>query len=268
MHEDAAPGGDAAEIPLTGGNVSASVVRVGSTVRKPAAESSAAVEALLEHLASAGFEGAPRALGRDERDRVVLEFVPGTMADTMPPMTEHELRRVGRLIRDLHDAAAGFVPPADAAWNVQIPPDRMDLICHHDLAPWNLVRGTGEDGTERWVFIDWDGAGPGSRLWDLAYAAHGFVPMRPHGDPAADAPRLRALVDGYDLSERERDALPELIAGHTRGMYELLRRGSRTGEQPWARLWHEGHGEYWGAAASYIAEHLETWRAALLTPPE
>jgi thiamine kinase-like enzyme len=37
---------------------------------------------------------------------------------------------------------------------------------------WNLVR----DG-ERSVFIDWDGAGPGSRLWDLGYAAHGFVPL-------------------------------------------------------------------------------------------
>jgi hypothetical protein len=41
---------------------------------------------------------------------------------------------------------------------------------------------------DRWVFIDWDGAGPGSRLWDLAYAAHGFVPLAAGGDPAADAP--------------------------------------------------------------------------------
>jgi len=255
---------DDAEIPLTGGNVSLSVVRVGTTVRKPANESSAAVEALLEHLASAGFEGAPRALGRDERGRMVLEYVPGTPADAMPPMTEPELGRVGRLIRDLHDAAAAFVPPADAAWQVTAPPDREELICHHDLAPWNLVRGPNLDGGERWVFIDWDGAGPGSRLWDLAYAAHGFVPLQPHGDPAADAPRLRALIDGYGLGEAQRRALPELIAGHTRGMYELLERGSRTGEQPWSRLWSEGHGEYWGAAASYIEEHLETWRAVLL----
>jgi hypothetical protein len=264
VDRDGAAGRDDREIPLAGGNVSASVVRVGATVRKPASPSSAAVEALLEHLASVGFDGAPRALGRDERGRVVLEFVPGTLADAMPAMTERELRRVGRLIRDYHDAVADFAGPADAAWQVLIPADREDLNCHHDLAPWNLVREVRDDGSERWVFIDWDGAGPGSRLWDLAYAAHGFVPLAPDRDPAAAAPRLRAFADGYDLDERQRSALPELIAGHTRGMYEVLRRGAQTGEQPWARLWGEGHGDYWGAAASYIERHIETWRTALL----
>jgi Ser/Thr protein kinase RdoA (MazF antagonist) len=264
MYEDEAAECEGPEIPLLGGNVSASVVRVGDTVRKPASASTAAVEALLEHLASVGFDGAPRVLGRDVRDRMVLEYVPGTMADVMPPMTERELHRVGRLIRDLHDAVADFVPPPDAAWNVVIPPDREELICHHDLAPWNLVRDARDDGDgERWVFIDWDGAGPGSRLWDLAYAAHGFVPMAPGGDPSVDGPGLRALADGYGLDEQQRRAFPELIVGHTRGMFDLLHRGSLSGEQPWARLWLEGHGDHWGVAASYIDSHLDLWHRAL-----
>jgi len=254
------PGNQPQETPLTGGNVSESVVRVGDTVRKPGSESAGAVEALLRHLADAGFESAPRALGRDERGRQVLEYISGPMADTQPPLTRDELRRVGRIIRELHDVAASFVPPADARWNVVIPPDATDLICHHDLAPWNLVLG--ED--DRWVFIDWDGAGPGSRLWDLAYAAHGFVSLHPSGDPAADAPRLRALADGYGLDERQRQELPELIVGHTRGMYDLLRRGAETGQQPWARLHAEGHADHWGPAADYIEANLETWRRALL----
>jgi Ser/Thr protein kinase RdoA (MazF antagonist) len=252
------------EIALTGGNVAASVVRVGATVRKSVSVSTAAVEALLEHLAAVGFEGAPRPLGRDGLGRLILEYIPGTMADVMEPMSETELRRVGRLVREFHDAAAGFVPPADAAWEVVIPPDREELICHHDLAPWNLVRDNGRGGRERWVFIDWDGAGPGSRLWDLAYAAHGFVPLGAGGDPVADAPRVRALADGYGLDEAQRRALPALMAGHTRGMFELLRRGSITGVQPWARLWDEGHGGHWGPAADYIEEHADAWLRALL----
>jgi NAD(P)-dependent dehydrogenase (short-subunit alcohol dehydrogenase family) len=48
------------------------------------------------------------------------------------------------------------------------------------------------------------GARPVSRLWDLAYAVKGFVPLTGGGDPVADAPRLRALADGYGLSAGQR----------------------------------------------------------------
>lgn len=78
------------------------------------------------------------------------------------------LRAVGKMIRDYHDAVSDFHPPQNAQWNVAMPSPTVELIAHHDLAPWNLIsdpRGL--------VFIDWDGAGPGSRLWDLSYAAHG-----------------------------------------------------------------------------------------------
>jgi Ser/Thr protein kinase RdoA (MazF antagonist) len=251
-------GMDGMEEALTGGNVADAVVRVGATVRKPAVAATPAVHALLDHLARAGFDGAPRSLGRDELGRHVLEYVPGRMADTMAPMSDAELRRLGRLIRRFHDAVEDFQPPPDARWHVVIPPNRRDLVCHNDLAPWNLVR----DG-DRWVFIDWDGAGPGSRLWDLAYAAHGFVPLHARGDPAVDASRLRALVDGYGLDAPGRQALPALIGQHVRGMYELLRTSARSGAQPWARLWAEGHGDHWGPAADYIEVHVDIWTAAL-----
>jgi Ser/Thr protein kinase RdoA (MazF antagonist) len=184
---------------------------------------------------------------------------PGRLADTMPPMDLDGLHRVGRLIRELHDISAGFTAPADANWQVVIPPDRSDLVCHHDLAPWNLVCDK-----DRWVFIDWDGAGPGSRLWDLAWAAKGFVPLDADGDPARDAPRLRALADGYGLTVEQRTELPPLISAHARGMFDVLRAASLTGEQPWARLYAEGHSAYWGPSADYVDRHLDIWTRALL----
>jgi Ser/Thr protein kinase RdoA (MazF antagonist) len=226
--------------------VSGDVVRVGGTVRKPVTPATPAVEAVLAHLD--GFPGAPRHFGRDDQGRQVIEYVPGTLDDI--PADERELRRAGRLIRDLHDALADFRPPPDARWDVVIPPDREDQVCHHDLAPWNLVRAE-----DRWVFIDWDGAGPGSHLWDLGYAAHGFVPLHPGGDPAVDGPRLRALADGYGLDADQRAELPALIAAHTRGMYDLLRTATA---EPWTRLYAEGHGDHWGPAADYIERHLDT----------
>jgi Ser/Thr protein kinase RdoA (MazF antagonist) len=244
---------------LTGGNVSGEVVRVGGTVRKRATPATPAVAALLAYLNAAGFAAAPRTLGLDERGRHVLEYIPGQLADARPPLDTGGLHRVGQLIRELHDTAAGFTPPPGAQWTVVIPPDRRDLICHHDLAPWNLVC----DG-DRWVFIDWDLAGPGSRLWDLAWAAAGFVPLAPGGDPAADGPRLRALADGYGLAAGPRADLPALLAARVRAMYDLLRRSAQTGEQPWAGLYAAGHGEgHWGPAADYIDRHLAEWARAL-----
>jgi hypothetical protein len=255
------------KIPLTGGNVSAGVVRVGDTVRRPAGPSTPAVHALLTHLREAGFHAAPRPLGLDGQGREVLEFVPGAtvwpdrFAEVEPPA---RLARVGRTIREFHDAVAGFTPPSGAVWRVAIPPEDDgggEIIAHHDLAPWNLVTDSGS-----WAFIDWDGAGPGSRLWDLAYAVKAFVPLS--ADPAwqrADAAaRVRVLADAYGLDEEQRRRLAPMLARRARAMHDLLATGHARGTQPWARLWAEGHGEVWRRDTEYIDRREQDWLAALL----
>jgi Phosphotransferase enzyme family len=252
------------EIPLTGGNVAAGVVRVGDTVRRPSGPWTPAVHALLRHLHAVGFRGAPRPLGIDDRGREVLTFTPGVVPwpshfDVLEPADR--LARVGRLIRDLHDAAAGFTPPPDAQWNALIPADRHEQIVHHDLAPWNLVAG------DAWVFIDWDGAAPGSRLWDLAYAAKGFVPMSAHPDwqrPDAAA-RLRTLVGAYGLDEQQRRDLVPLLTARTRAMHDFLRDQSALGVEPWTTHWRTGHGDAWRNDADYVDTHRHLWTEALLS---
>jgi Ser/Thr protein kinase RdoA (MazF antagonist) len=255
------------EIPLAGGNVSAGVVRVGDTVRRPAGPWTPAVHALLAHLHEVGFHAAPRPLGLDDQGREVLGFVPGStvwpdrFAEVEP---RARLARVGRTIREFHDAVAGFTPPPDAVWQVVIPPEDDgggEIVAHHDLAPWNLVTSP-----DSWAFIDWDGAGPGSRLWDLAYAVKAFVPLS--ADPAWQrsdaAARVRLLADTYGLDEEQRRRLAPMLARRARAMYDLLTNGHAAGAQPWARLWMDGHGEVWRNDTGYIRQHERTWLAALL----
>lgn len=224
-------------VELPGGNVAASVVRVGDTVRKPAGPQTPAVHALLEHLRSVGCTGAPRSFGIDDDGRHVLEYVPGAPVGDGAALDPHA---VGRFAREVHDALAGWTPPPDAAWACPIATDGDDLVIHNDFAPWNLVRAP-----DRLVLIDWDAAAPGTRTWDLAYLAIGLVPMRPDVPVATTVARLDALGTGYGLDEDGRRRLVATLAPRARSMYDLLARGHAEGTQPWARLWAEGHGDYW-----------------------
>lgn len=252
------------EHPLTGGNVTSAVVRVGDTVRRPAGPWTPAVHALLGYLRSAGFSGAPEPLGLDDQGREVLRFIPGVV-----PWPEHfellgppaQLARAARLIRDFHDAVAGFIPPPDARWQVNIPADNYEIIAHHDLAPWNLVVGN------QWALIDWNNAAPGSRLWDLAYAIHGFIPLSadPRFHPVDSDARLRTFVDAYGLhDEPDRRQLLDLLGPRARSMYRFLAHQAAINVDPWAKLWREGHGDVWRNDADYIDNHRARWQAALL----
>ena len=251
---------------LEGGNVAQAVLRVGTTVRKPWLPSSPTVTELLRHLNRHGYPAAPKSYGQHPAGFQSLEYVPGTMADRMAPMTEARLRRVGALIRRLHDFTTDFRPESRPVWGSVFPPEEGEVICHNDLAPWNLVRGEDPDGGERWCFIDWDNAGPGTRMGDLGYAAHGFVPLHPGGDPKEQGRRLRALAEGYGCDLDQRGDLPWAALRRVRGMFALLEEGARTGSQPWARLHAEGHADHWGAAAAHIERHAGLWARMSTTP--
>jgi Ser/Thr protein kinase RdoA (MazF antagonist) len=244
------------EEPLEGGNASGSVVRVGDTVRKTWTASTPSVVAFVEALRAQGID-APEPRGRDEAGRQVTEFVDGVLAIDAGPMGLDQLHRVGALVRRIHDAAAGFVAPEDAIWETAIAAPGDELICHNDLAPWNLVLG------ERWVFIDWDAAAPSTRSWDLAYAAQSFALGDPGEDPAVAAERLRSFVDGYAAPAALRAQLPEIMSTRVAAMHALLESSHRSGREPWATMYVEGHGEHWAAVRDFVDRHRMTWTRAL-----
>jgi hypothetical protein len=215
------------EQPLAGGNFSA-VVRVGDTVRRETGPWTPAVHALLRHLEAVGFEGAPRVLGSDEQEREILTFVEGDVPHEWPMpayvWTDETAFAVGTMTRRYHDACAGFLPPPDAHWRKGVDgPGVADIVCHHDIAPWNMVF---RDGRPH-ALIDWDFAGPGTRLWDLAYAAWRFAPLyapwrtqEVGSTPGDEGRRIRLLCDGYGLADRS--SLLDTIVARMHRMHDAL----------------------------------------------
>ncbi|MBO0596475.1 phosphotransferase [Nesterenkonia sp. E16_7] len=244
------------EQPLAGGNASGPVYRVGSTVRKPWTEASSSVLDFMAAVKDAGVD-VPAALGRDSRGRQMTEFVPGEPAIDSDPLTDAELARVGGIVRAIHDASQTYTPAPSAVWHTGIASPGDELVCHNDLAPWNLILGP------RWTFIDWDASAPSTRLWDLAYAAQTFTLSDPEQPPEDAARRLAALVGGYDADEELRAALPAAMSQRTAAMFHLLRSSNEVGIEPWGSMFEEGHGDHWGAVTDYVRNHHAVWSRAL-----
>jgi Ser/Thr protein kinase RdoA (MazF antagonist) len=246
------------EQPLAGGNLSAGVVRVGDTVRRPTGPWTPAVHALLAHLEAKRFAGAPRLLGLDDQGREILEYIDGEVA--WPDPSNLDVARVGRMLRAYHDAVADFVPPANAAWRFPaMAPDaapfadgRGFIVCHNDPAAWNLVVHD-----DRLALIDWDTAGPRPPIWDVAYFVASIMRL-----PGA-ARRLRALADGYDLSAHDRARLPEVVVARITSSYEHMRRRAVAKEAPWDQMWEDGHGDAWAQMRAFAEQHAAEWQRAL-----
>jgi Phosphotransferase enzyme family len=248
---------------LSGGNTHEEVVRVGDTVRRPTGPWTPGVHALLVHLQQKGFDGAPRVHGIDERGHEVLDYIEGEVVhpDHLDRIeSDAALAEVVSVIRHFHDAASSFPESRAHAWSDRgsDPTGSNEILCHNDLAPWNLVRSS--EG--RWVFIDWDLAAPGRRSWDLAWALLSFVPLMPESnlDDMRTRQRIAVFTSSYGVGEFPEDVLSVAVE-RCRREAELIHRLGAAGEMPYARLLAEGHREIWSAAATHIASRSSPWSA-------
>jgi hypothetical protein len=231
---------DATEQPFEDGNITA-VVRVGDTVRRATGPWTPAVHALLRHLEARGFDAAPRALGRDQADREVLSYIPGQSGPSSLDgiNSDDVLTAVARLTRRYHDAVADFVAPADAAWQFTVgAPLAGELICHNDIAPWNIVF----EGTRPRALIDWDFAAPAPRTWDIAYALWRWVPLyegQAFGGPATQARRIKLFCDTYGLADRR--GLIHTIERRQQVLYDTLVAWGQAGVPGFVEMLRDGH---------------------------
>lgn len=251
---------------LPGGDLTV-VSRVGATVRRPIGPWSPAVHALLLHFEAVGFDGAPRFLGIDDQGREILSYVEGETAFAPVPPGDDAIVALGQLLRRMHDAQEGFVPPPDASWQ-RYPdePENGEVICHNDLF-WTNVVFTGEIPT---ALIDWDLATPGSRLEDIGSAASYWAPLRTY-DQAHEwglptdrrGERLRLLCDAYGLDADQRADLLDDFVERRRLGHEAHRVWGGIERRPgWAKMWDEGSGERILGNIAWVEDHrkeLDAW---------
>ena len=179
---------DIAEVPLTGGRTTQGVVLVDDTVRRPRNDNRDFVERLLRHLEAVRFDGAPRYLGVDARDRDVLSHISGQVPRDLQFWESETLVAAARLIRKFHDATAA----SDLV-------SGNEVVCHNDLSPCNAVF---VGGVPR-ALIDFDAAAPGDRAWDLGYAAWLWLDIgRPDVSAKQQAERLALFLDAYGFAAR------------------------------------------------------------------
>jgi hypothetical protein len=268
------------EIPLPGGDVTEGVVRVGDTVRRPVGPHSPLVHALLTHLESIGFEGAPRFLGIDGAGREVLSYVDGEVAGRPRPRwiaDEARLASVGRLVRAYDDAAASFISPPGAWPDTEpggrsgIPPAPAyppELIGHVDITPENVVFRDGR----AFALIDFDLAKPATRADEMFNTMMWWAPLSDprDADPllqGVDVPRrVRILADAYGLSGPDRERIIEVAVLRTRRAWHLMKQRAQTQGGGWQRMWEEGVGDVIKRREAWLDRHATALTAALTAP--
>jgi len=178
--------------PLPGGNVGGAV-RIGQTVRRPTGPWTAAVHGVLEHLAERGLDSVPRVLGRDERSREVLTYLPGEVVYVPERrLSDEQLASLMRWLRRYHDTIETYRPSGEVPWRFGTRAlGAGEIITHNDIGWYN----TSFSGPHLTGVFDWDLVGPGLRVDDLAFAAWNDVPLVQDVPDAAR--RLRLMADAY-----------------------------------------------------------------------
>jgi mutator protein MutT len=211
---------------LQGGNVGGAV-RVGDTVRRPTGPWTGVVHDLMQHLRRSGLTGVPRVLGTDERGREIVSFLPGQVRDP-DDWTPGDplLAEAVRWLRRFHAAVADFRPSGVLPWR-GLPRELADheIVCHHDCGTYNWV----VDADSFVGMIDWDVAGPGVPIDDLAFLAWTGIPLYRDAPLGEVARRLRLVTDTYGDDVQPHEVVRHAVVRMT-GAVDRIAAGQAAGD--------------------------------------
>ncbi|WP_034271250.1 aminoglycoside phosphotransferase family protein [Actinospica robiniae] len=245
------------------------VERIGNTVHRPAAPWTPAVHDLLRHLESVGYERSPRVLGFDELGREVLTWIEGESGPDgwAKVVDDRGLISFAHMLRDYHDAVAGYRPAATTQWSSKAGGVADgEVVCHGDFGPWNAVW----DGLRPIGLIDWDHARPAPRLHDVAYALEYTAPFRDdatclrwlrYPEPPDRRRRLEVFATAYGLTDTTGlvDAVIEVQENDVGAVARLAEQG----HEPQATWVAEGHLDElrervaWSRANRHLIDYCE-----------
>ncbi|MEH3033476.1 MAG: phosphotransferase [Aeromicrobium erythreum] len=169
--------------------------RVGRTVRRPTGPWTPAVHDLLRYLHAEGLRGIPEVHGVDDEGREVLTYVEGRGVPVdREVVLDTVLVEAVTWLRDFHDVVEGYRPDGEVTWRGGASTLGADqVICHHDPGAYNWIIQSGHFV----AMIDWDMAGPGERIDDLAFLAWTGVPLYRDIGVEEAARRLDLVVEAY-----------------------------------------------------------------------
>ncbi len=253
---------------LTGGNVS-NVYRTGDTVRRDMKPGSVKVHTLLQHLERKGFRYAPKFLGIDDKGREVLSYIEGE-AGNYPlksyMWSDAALTEIAKMLRQYHDAVQDFT--VDESWEpIDNTPKPFEVLCHNDFAIYNIIFQN-----ERPVgIIDYDVAGPGPRLWDVAYTLYTCVPLSRFYLSESDEvveydslqhanrvkQRVALFLESYGIGT-DADYI-DMVLLRLEGLCNTMIRKCNEGDAAFQKMIDEGHLEHYQRDIQFIREHRAEW---------
>ncbi|MEJ6489044.1 phosphotransferase [Leucobacter sp. USCH14] len=163
-------------------------------VHRPTGPWTPAVHALLAFLDARGLDGIPRVHGFDGEGQEILDYLPGrTLDPEVDSVDDAALAAAVSWLRRFHDAVRHFTPGV-LEWRQGV--QRLEagqVVCHNDpgLYNWMVVDGTFAG------MIDWDRAGPGDPVDDLAFMCWSSIPLLRETAPSDAARRLVLAAETY-----------------------------------------------------------------------